>query len=174
MEVTGIVGTINRISEQTNMLALNAAIEAARAGEHGRGFSVVAEEVRKLAERTAAATEEIEKLVKAIHLETNETVHAIEQQTQVVEQESAAVGRAGESLNKIRQVSTQSAELVQNISQVARAQVDGTKVVVSTMGQISNIAQATQNGAESTVSIMRDLTQLSEQLTNSMKRFKVS
>ena len=98
MEITGIVGTISRISEQTNMLALNAAIEAARAGEHGRGFSVVAEEVRKLAERTADATQEIDKLVKAIHSETNETVAAIEQQTQVVEQESQLVSKAGESL----------------------------------------------------------------------------
>src|SRR3982751_5872904 len=125
MEITGIVGTINRISEQTNMLALNAAIEAARAGEHGRGFSIVAEEVRKLAERTAAATQEIDKLVKAIHSETTETVQAIEQQTQFVEQESALVGKAGESLSKIRQVSTESAGLVSDISAVALEQVKG-------------------------------------------------
>jgi methyl-accepting chemotaxis protein len=174
MEITGIVETINRISEQTNMLALNAAIEAARAGEHGRGFSVVAEEVRKLAERTAGATQEIDKLVKAIHVETNETVHAIEQQTQVVEQESAVVGQAGVSLARIREVSTESAELVSDISTVAKAQVDGTRVVVDTIGQISSIAQRTQEGAEGTVAIIGDLIKVSERLNENINRFKVA
>jgi methyl-accepting chemotaxis protein len=173
MEITSIVETISRISEQTNMLALNAAIEAARAGEHGRGFSVVAEEVRKLAERTAGATQEIGKLVKVIHLETNETVHAIEQQTQVVEQESQVVGQAGESLAKIREVSTQSADLVADISSVAQQQVTGTRVVVETIGQISTIALRTQEGAEGTVAIIGKLIELSDRLNQDIGKFKV-
>jgi methyl-accepting chemotaxis protein len=174
MEITGIVGTISRISEQTNMLALNAAIEAARAGEHGRGFSVVAEEVRKLAERTAAATQEIDRLVKTIHVETNETVDAIEQQTHVVEQESVVVGRAGESLLKIRQVSTDAATIVVDISAIAKKQAEGTNVVVRAMEQISMIAKATAAGVEGTTANVIQLSALSDELKNSVSRFKVA
>ena len=174
MEITGIVDTISRISEQTNMLALNAAIEAARAGEHGRGFSVVAEEVRKLAERTAGATQEIAKLVKTIHNETNETVAAIEQQTQVVEQESQLVSQAGESLIQIRDVSTESAGLVTDISQLARAQAEGTLVVGKAMRQISEIAQTTLAGAQGTVSSLTRLSELSSDLSTSMKKFRIN
>jgi methyl-accepting chemotaxis protein len=174
MEITAIVGTISRISEQTNMLALNAAIEAARAGEHGRGFSIVAEEVRKLAERTASATKEIEKLVKAIHTETSETVQAIEQQTQVVEQESKVVGDAGESLRKIRGVSTESASLVANITEVARAQVAHAQRVVTTMEAVSSIAVDTQKGAESTATTVNDLLALSKQMNQAVARFRIA
>ncbi len=174
MEITSIVGTISRISEQTNMLALNAAIEAARAGEHGRGFSVVAEEVRKLAERTATATQDIDKLVKTIHQETNETVEAIDQQTQIVEQESSLVAEAGESLTRIRQVSAESAELVGTITKVAKAQAEGANTVAKSMVQVSEIARATQRGAQATLESTTDLITSSQKLTESIRRFKIA
>ena len=173
MEITSIVGTISRISEQTNMLALNAAIEAARAGEHGRGFSVVADEVRKLAERATNATKDIEKLVRAINADTSETIKAIEQQTQVVEDESRTVSAAGESLRKIRAASDQSAGLVASITDVTKIQVEQAQRVARTMESVTAIAHDTQQGAESTVQTINELVRLSTALKKSTGRFRV-
>lgn len=173
MEINSIVGTITKISEQTNMLALNAAIEAARAGEQGRGFSVVADEVRKLAERTATATQEIEKLVRNIQIETTESVQAIERQTHVVEEEGRAVAEAGNALTRIQDTSSQSSALVTDIAGIARSQVQGAQQVVGTMQRISLIAQETEGTAQGSLTIAQELGELSEQLRASMGRFKV-
>ena len=174
MEITGIVSTISRISEQTNMLALNAAIEAARAGEHGRGFAVVAEEVRKLAERTATATRDIDRLVRAIHIGTTETVTAIEQQTHVVEQEAEAVGEAGQSLRKIQGASSESSAVVIDISSIAREQALRTGSVVNAIGRITSIARETETGATGTASTVQRLAQVAQDLQKSVAKFKVA
>jgi methyl-accepting chemotaxis protein len=173
MEINSIVGTITKISEQTNMLALNAAIEAARAGEQGRGFSVVADEVRKLAERTATATQEIEKLVRGIQAETTESVAAIERQTQVVEEEGRAVADAGNALSRIQGMSTESSALVGDIATIAKAQVADATTVVGTMQRISTIAKDTESSAQGSLGIAQELGELSAELRVSVSRFKV-
>ena len=174
MEINSIVGTITKISEQTNMLALNAAIEAARAGEQGRGFSVVADEVRKLAERTATATQEIDKLVRTIQSETTESVAAIERQTHVVEEEGRAVAAAGDALARIEETSSQSSDLVADIANIARTQVQGAQQVVGTMQRISSIAQETEGTAQGSLAIAQELGELSQELRTSMGRFKIT
>ncbi len=173
MEITGIVATIAKISDQTNMLALNAAIEAARAGEHGRGFSVVADQVRQLAERTAGATQEIESLVRLIQGETNESVEAIEQQTAVVEEESRIVSQAGEALKRIQEVSTHSAELIADINDIAKQQVTGALGVSRVIDQASEIARRTEAGAADSLRATRELAALSAKLLNSVNQFQL-
>jgi methyl-accepting chemotaxis protein len=174
MEISGIVGTIAKISEQTNMLALNAAIEAARAGEQGRGFSVVADEVRKLAERTASATQEISNLVAGIQAETAESVAAIEEQTHAVEEEAEVVSKAGEALVKIQGESTHSAELIGDITTAAKSQVLVANEAVVSVEKVSKLAEGARESAEANLQLVQTLDQISRRLNQSMSRFKVS
>ncbi len=171
LEISEIINVINDITEQTNLLALNAAIEAARAGEAGRGFAVVADEVRKLAEHSRSATKDIAALIKAIQAETNEAVVVMEEGTREVEIGAGLADQAGKALEAISTVVRQSAELVQEISLASKQQVRGTEGVANAMQIISNITRQTSQGARQTVSTVGHMVKLSEQLNEALAQF---
>jgi twitching motility protein PilJ len=174
LEISEIVNVINDITEQTNLLALNAAIEAARAGEAGRGFAVVADEVRKLAEHSRSATKDIAALIKAIQAETNDAVVVMEEGTKEVEIGAKLADQAGRALDAISSVVRQSAELVQEISLASKQQVRGTEGVANAMQIISNITRQTSQGARQTSRTVEQLVHMSEQLNEALSQFRVS
>ena len=172
LEISEIINVINDITEQTNLLALNAAIEAARAGEAGRGFAVVADEVRKLAEHSRSATKDIAALIKAIQAETNEAVVVMEEGTREVEVGAGLADQAGKALEAISSVVRQSAELVQEISLASKQQVRGTEGVANAMQIISGITRQTTQGARQTAATVGDMVKLAEQLNEALGQFR--
>jgi twitching motility protein PilJ len=172
LEISEIINVINDITEQTNLLALNAAIEAARAGEAGRGFAVVADEVRKLAEHSRSATKDIAALIKAIQAETSEAVVVMEEGTREVEVGARLADQAGKALDAISTVVRQSAELVQEISLASKQQVRGTEGVANAMQIISNITRQTSQGARQTTRTVEHMVKLSEQLNEVLSQFR--
>jgi methyl-accepting chemotaxis protein len=172
LEISEIINVINDITEQTNLLALNAAIEAARAGEAGRGFAVVADEVRKLAEHSRTATKDIAALIKAIQAETNEAVVVMEEGTKEVEVGAGLADQAGKALEAISSVVRQSAELVQEISLASKQQVRGTEGVANAMQIISGITRQTSQSAKQAAGTVGTLVKLSEQLVDALSQFR--
>jgi len=172
LEISEIINVINDITEQTNLLALNAAIEAARAGEAGRGFAVVADEVRKLAEHSRSATKDIAALIKAIQAETNEAVVVMEEGTREVEVGAGLADQAGKALEAISSVVRQSAELVQEISLASKQQVRGTEGVANAMQIISGITRQTTQGARQTAATVGNMVKLSDQLNEALGQFR--
>jgi twitching motility protein PilJ len=173
-EIGEIVQLISDITEQTNVLALNAAIQAASAGEAGRGFTVVAEEVQRLAERSGEATKHISTIVKSIQRDTQEAVEAMERSTQNVVQGTKTADEAEQALGEIRTVSTQLAELIESITQATQQQAASATRVAANMKVILGITQLTTDGTKQTASSAQKLTALADGLKSSVAGFKLA
>lgn len=172
-EIGEIVDLISDITEQTNVLALNAAIQAASAGEAGRGFSVVAEEVQRLAERSGEATKQIGALVKTIQGDTHDAVAAMEKSTLGVVEGAKLSDVAGQSLREIEQVSNELASLINSISTSTQVQTDMASEVASVMQEILQITVQTTEGTRLTANSIAQLTSLTSDLRGSVAGFKL-
>ena len=173
-EIGEIVELISDITEQTNILALNAAIQAASAGEAGRGFTVVAEEVQRLAERSSEATKQIGAIVKTIQQDTNDAVSAMERSTEGVVEGAKLSDAAGQALNEIGEVTASLAGLIASISQATRAQTEMEQKVTQLMQEIQAITSQTTEGTRQTAGSIGQLTTLAEELRASVSGFKLS
>jgi twitching motility protein PilJ len=172
-EIGDIVSLINDIADQTNILSLNAAIQASMAGDAGRGFAVVADEVQRLAERSSAATKQIEALVKTIQSDTNEAVISMEHTTAEVVRGARLAQDAGVALEEIENVSTSLAELIQNISNAARQQSSSALHISNTMNVIQEITSQTSSGTNATAYSIGNLADMAFELRSSVAGFKL-
>ncbi len=173
-EIGEIVELISDITEQTNVLSLNAAIQAASAGEAGRGFTVVAEEVQRLAERSAEATRQIAALIRAIQTDTQDAVAAMERSTQGVVEGARLSDEAGRALGEIGRVSTRLAELIEGFSSTASQQAAEAGTVAQSIQRILLVTEQTTEGTQQTAGSIRQLSDLAQELERSVSRFKVA
>jgi methyl-accepting chemotaxis protein len=173
-QIGEIVQVINDIADQTNLLALNAAIEAARAGEQGRGFAVVADEVRKLAERTGKATKEIAEMIKLIQTNTDHAVSAIEAGTKEVESGKELASQAGDSLKEIIGGSKKVVDMVNQVAAASEEQSTTAEEISKNIEGINNVSRETAAGIQQIAKAAGDLNTLTDNLSDLISRFKTN
>ena len=172
-EIGRVISVISEIAEQTNLLALNAAIEAARAGEQGRGFAVVAGEVRRLAERTGQATQEISGMITSIQAEAQKAVDSITSEIRQVNESTAAASRAGSALQGIIESSENVKDLISQIATASTQQAAATEEVNRSMAEIASLIDLSAAGTRDSAKASTDLSRLAVNLQNLVSQFQI-
>ncbi len=173
-QIGEIIGVIEHIADQTNLLALNAAIEAARAGEQGRGFAVVADEVRKLAEQTTKATKQIAGMIQQIQADSHGAVRSMANATKKVDEGIVLADKAGESLHNIVNISQKVTHMVSQIAVANEEQSSTSEQISKNMESIASVTQETASGTQQIARAAEDLNRLTEALQNLVSQFRLS